>query len=165
MKKFVLLFLTLFLVAPAAAHTALVSSNPKSGAVLTELPPEIRLKFNENLLLVNDKNPNTIEVFNDSGELISGTTEVSGPEVFVPLTVADVSRGNFTVTYRVVSGDGHPIEGEYEFTVFDDVVTALPISEPGAEAGPNLLIRFIWVLLGLSVIGLAALLRFGKKVL
>ena len=164
MKKLVVLFLSLFLVAPASAHTALVSSNPEAGAVLTEAPSEIRLKFNENLLLVSDKNPNKIELFDSSGAVVSGVTSVSGPEVFATLN-EELASGNYRVSYRVVSGDGHPIEGEYEFTVDTGDVTAMPISEPEAEDGSNLVIRLIWVLLGLSVVGLAALLRFGKKVL
>ncbi|MFM7889523.1 MAG: copper resistance protein CopC [Actinomycetota bacterium] len=50
--------------APASAHTSLVSSVPSSGAVLNEVPAEVRIKFNEDLLLVDDKNPNRIEVLN-----------------------------------------------------------------------------------------------------
>ena len=164
MKKLVVLFLSLFLVAPASAHTALVSSNPEAGAVLTASPSEIRLKFNQNLLLVNDQNPNKIELFDSAGAVVSGVTSVSGSEAFTT-PIGKLGSGNYRVSYRVVSGDGHPIEGEYEFSVDSGVVTAMPISEPEAEDGTNLLIRLIWVLLGLSVVGVAALLRFGKKVL
>ena len=71
MKKLLVLLVSLFIVAPASAHTSLVSSIPSSGAVLNEVPAEVRIKFNEDLLLVDDKNPNRIEVINGVGQVVS----------------------------------------------------------------------------------------------
>ena len=85
MKKLFLIFFLLFLISPASAHTSLVSSLPESGAVLNEVPSEVRLKFNENLLLIEAKNPNRIEVINGIGQVVSGMTMVDGPETYTPL--------------------------------------------------------------------------------
>lgn len=161
MKKFLVLLLSLFFVAPASAHTSLVNLIPTSGAVLTEVPAEVRLKFNEKLLLVDDKNPNRIEVMNGVGQVISGMSVVEGPEIFTALDLSFEPSGEYLVKYRVVSADGHPIEGEYQFTVASPEVISAPVVEE-AEDGPNLLIRLIWVLLALSGVGILALLRLGK---
>lgn len=159
MKKLVVLLLSLFFIAPASAHTSLVSSNPESGAVSNEVPSEVRIKFNENLLLVDDKNPNRIEVVNGVGQVVSGMTMVEGPEIFTALDLSLEPSGEYSVSYRVVSADGHPVEGEYQFTVASPQVISAPVDESVENEG---IVRIIWVLLALSGVGILALLRLGK---
>jgi len=145
---------------PASAHTLLVDSNPEAGVTLEVSPTEVRLEFNEDLLLVGDENPNQVEVLDQSNALLSGKTLVDGPVAIVDLAPA---TGILTVRYRVVSADGHPVVGEYQFTVdAPRVISAPELSQPAPEDGPNLLIRLIWVLLVLSGIGSLALLRLRK---
>lgn len=159
MKKFLVLLLSLFFVAPASAHTSLVSSVPSSGAVLNEVPSEVRIKFNEELLLVDDKNPNRIEVINGDSQVVSGISVVEGPEIFTALDLRAEPSGEYLVKYRVVSADGHPIEGEYQFTVTSPEVISSPVEESEEDQG---IVRIIWVLLALSGVGILALLRLGK---
>ena len=154
-----LLVISLFLIAPASAHTSLVSSSPESGAVLSEVPAEVRLKFNESLLLVDSKNPNRIEVVNGIGQVVSGMTVVEGPEIFTALDLSLEPSGEYSVKYRVVSADGHPVEGEYQFTVASGEVISAPVEESAEDEG---IVRIIWVLLALSGVGILALLRLGK---
>ena len=161
MKKLFLILFLLFLISPASAHTSLVSSLPESGAVLNEVPSEVRLKFNEDLLLVDTKNPNRIEVINGIGQVVSGMTMVDGTEIYTPLDLSFEPSGEYTVKYRVVSADGHPIEGEYQFTVASpEVISAPVVDEP--EDGSNLLVRLAQTLLVLAGIGIFALLRLRK---
>ncbi|MBM3721615.1 MAG: copper resistance protein CopC [Actinobacteria bacterium] len=159
MKKLLVLLVSLFIVAPASAHTSLVSSVPESGAVLNEVPAEVRIKFNEDLLLVDDKNPNRIEVINGVGQVVSGMSVVEGPEIFTALDLSFEPSGEYLVKYRVVSADGHPIEGEYQFTVAAPEVISAPVEESKEDEG---IVRIIWVLLTLSGVGILALLRLGK---
>ncbi|MFM8782862.1 MAG: copper resistance protein CopC [Actinomycetota bacterium] len=159
MKKLLVLLVSLFVVAPASAHTSLVSSVPSSGAVLNEVPAEVRIKFNEDLLLVDDKNPNRIEVINGVGQVVSGMSVVEGPEIFTALDLSFEPSGEYLVKYRVVSADGHPIEGEYQFTVATPEVISAPVEESNEDEG---IVRIIWVLLALSGVGILALLRLGK---
>lgn len=159
MKKLLVLLVSLFIVAPASAHTSLVSSIPSSGAVLNEVPAEVRIKFNEDLLLVDDKNPNRIEVINGVGQVVSGMSVVEGPEIFTALDLSFEPSGEYLVKYRVVSADGHPIEGEYQFTVAAPEVISAPVEESKEDEG---IVRIIWVLLALSGVGILALLRLGK---
>ena len=161
MKKLFLILFLLFLISPASAHTSLVSSLPESGAVLNEVPSEVRLKFNEDLLLIDTKNPNRIEVINGVGQVVSGMIMVEGPEIYTPLDLSFEPSGEYTVKYRVVSADGHPIEGDYQFTVASpEVISAPDVDEP--EDGPNLLVRLAQTLLVLAGIGIFALLRLRK---
>ena len=159
MKKLLVLLVSLFIVAPASAHTSLVSSVPLSGAVLNEVPAEVRIKFNEDLLLVDDKNPNRIEVINGVGQVVSGMSVVEGPEIFTALDLSFEPSGEYLVKYRVVSADGHPIEGEYQFTIAAPEVISAPVEESKEDEG---IVRIIWVLLALSGVGILALLRLGK---
>ena len=142
-----ILFLSLAF--PAFGHSSLVSSTPAKDAVLTEFPTEISLTFNESLLEIGANNPNKVEVTNSMGDLLSGATTVAGPIITAPLQIT----GNdvYKVVYRVVSQDGHVIEGDYSFTVESEIATAVPISAPveeeiAAEDGPNLLVRSVMAL-------------------
>ena len=160
MRFFKLLLLVLvFGSATAYAHTSLVSSIPESGEVLTELPEEVRIKFNENLLLVDDKNPNRLEVIDPSGQVISTTARVAGPDLFANVDRLELAGGEYTVRYRVISADGHPVEGEYEFSVATPEVISAPVDSNETSNSDQGIVRLIWVLLALSGIGLLALLR------
>ena len=66
LRVFVALFFSVLLVPSASAHTQIVSSNPAVGATVAEFPSEVSLRFSENLLLIGDKNPNQLEVFDAS---------------------------------------------------------------------------------------------------
>jgi methionine-rich copper-binding protein CopC len=163
-KLFAALCLALFSVLSftpsTSAHSALVSANPVAGAELSETPAEVRLTFNESLLLLGNENPNKLEVLNSSGAVVSGEVSVSGPEIFVPINKEMAVSGEYSVSYRVVSADGHPIEGEYKFTVTGvEVISAPPIEV--AEDGPNLLVRLLFPLVLLGI-GAMVLLRLRK---
>ena len=163
MKRLIPLVITIALnftfVLSSHGHTAIVISSPQSGAVIQEVPAEVRIKFNEELLLVDDKNPNRIEVINGAGLVISGMSVVEGPEIFTALDLSAEPSGEYLVKYRVVSADGHPIEGEYQFTVASPEVISAPVDESKEDEG---IVRIIWVLLALSGVGILALLRLGK---
>jgi methionine-rich copper-binding protein CopC len=161
MKLFRFLSLVLaaiFLANPAFAHSSLVSATPEPNATLLEVPSEVRLEFNENLLLIGGANPNKVEIFDSSGNLVSGATTIEN-QFALALINSGTAPGNFTVKYRVVSGDGHPIEGEYQFAVATPEVISAPVEVEPAEDGPNLLIRAVWALLLISLVGTVALLR------
>ena len=101
----------------AEAHSTLVSSIPKSGTTLSAVPGLVTLTFNEKLLVIPGEHPNSLTVTNFSGQSITtGPLKVSGSKISISLK-SKKSAGKFTVAYRVVSADGHPISGKYFFTV------------------------------------------------
>ncbi|WP_159620922.1 copper resistance CopC family protein [Ruania rhizosphaerae] len=98
--------------APASAHSALISSDPEDGAVLDTPPTELVLTFNEDILEMGT----SIQVTGpDGAEAAEGDPVLNGPEVTQPLA-ADLAAGEYTMIWRVVSADGHPIDGELTFT-------------------------------------------------
>ena len=119
MKK-VRVILSLFLLlslntSTAFAHTELLSSDPASGSLVESWPTEISLTFNEDLMTVGDEKSNFLVVNNAVGDQISADDEVlTGSQIKVSLDPNTIT-GPVLVYYRVVSADGHPVEGEYTF--------------------------------------------------
>lgn len=106
------------LLAPAAsAHSRLISSNPKSGAVVKTLPKSVLLTFNEKLMVINKINPSKVTVTDSSGVQIDNKdSAVRAMTLLVSLKGAAKS-GKIRVKYHVVSEDGHPIDGTFTFTL------------------------------------------------
>ena len=158
MRRALWVVLIFLFIPPVSAHTSLVSANPAEKSIVAEAPLAISLMFNEDLLLLGDKNPNQVEVVDEARMKVSGEATVNGPIISAPLTIEN--PGRYNVSYRVASADGHIVTGEYHFTVASPEV--INTAEEPAEDGSNLLIRVIWGLLIISAIGLVALLRFRK---
>lgn len=118
---------------PAAAHNALVGSDPMADAVIAEAPKTITLTFNED---VQDFNP-LVAVTVGEATPIEITPNVAGPVVTASLSRLDIPATNgepvlWRIGYRVVSADGHPVSGIVNFSVGDGQA-AQPSSTPVAD--------------------------------
>lgn len=191
LRKLALFIIGLAITSMAAAysHSAFVSGTPGKNAVVEEIPSEIRIQFNEDLLLIGDENPNRIELFNPLNELISGKSSAAGPFAFAPVLDRTPTPGEYVVSYRIASADGHIVSGTYKFklaaekgesakpeassepqTISEEPVTTGELAQQDIvqedSHHDNFFIHhlehIIWVLLALSFIGLWALLRFRK---
>lgn len=112
-----------------AAHAKLVSISPKDGETVKEPPPRVLLTFNENVL----GEFSVVKVADASGALVSvGDPQVQGREVSQPLQ-AGLPQGGYTVTFRVVSADSHPVSGRSTFTIAQSA-TPPPASNTGAPS-------------------------------
>lgn len=97
---------------PAGAHAVLLGSDPADESVLGESPRAIVLRFSEPVSLVRDG----FSVFDARGERVAGGDPLSaGTEVSLP--VPTLSEGTYIVSWRVLSGDSHPISGSFLFSV------------------------------------------------
>jgi methionine-rich copper-binding protein CopC len=108
-----LLSLALLLVGsgPASAPASLVGSDPEDGATLTSAPTAITFTFSENV-----GNPAYISVTAPNGSKIA-VTDVRAVDNRITGTVADGDqKGRYTAAYRVVSADGHPVEGTIAYS-------------------------------------------------
>lgn len=100
---------------PAAAHDELVSTNPADGATLTEAPASLELTYSGDIMDVDGANQ--VRVTNAAGESVTdGDPDIDGKVVTQDLATA-AADGTYTVTWRVVSSDGHPIQGTFTYTV------------------------------------------------
>lgn len=117
--------------APALAHDALEGSSPASGATAATAPGEIRLDFSERPLGVGAE----VRVTDPSGTSWSdGSPEVVDRSLHQKLR-AGAPAGQYTVVWRVVSSDSHPIEGTFAYTVAQGSTT--PAAVPGASSSPS----------------------------
>ena len=111
-----MLFLLSVLMAPTAStHADLQVSTPEDGESLEIAPEEIRLTFSEELFeeLVE------ISILDAAGDLYS-TIEVEqtpppGTDVIFPWPT-QAPPGEYSIAYRVVSADGHPVTGTISFS-------------------------------------------------
>lgn len=100
---------------PAAAHDELVFTNPADGATLTEAPASLELTYSGDIMDVDGANQ--VRVTNAAGESVTdGTPDIDGKVVTQDLATA-AADDTYTVTWRVVSSDGHPIQGTFTYTV------------------------------------------------
>jgi len=119
---------------PAFSHATLVSTEPATGAVLSEAPSVVTLTFNE---LVQPTAARLITATGASIELALPTA--IGPDVTV-LMPEGIGEGTQVLSWRVVSSDGHPIGGTVVFSVGtvtgtgEGVVTSDPALRPAIWA-------------------------------
>lgn len=100
---------------PAAAHDDFVSSYPQANSTIDGSPDEITLTFSG--ALTDMEGASVIEVRDDQGATVAiDAPGISGTSITQHLAPTAVT-GLFTVRWKVVSADGHPISGEYTYTV------------------------------------------------
>jgi hypothetical protein len=105
---------------PAGAHAELESSDPQDGETLSSAPAAIRFVFGEEIL--PEGNAVTLTDVASDTRLEVGPVDVEGDTVSVAWPTASPA-GEFRAAYRVVSADGHPIDGTITFTVGQAVGT------------------------------------------
>ncbi|WP_432994326.1 copper resistance protein CopC [Dactylosporangium sp. CA-233914] len=111
---------------PASAHAVLTGSSPGPGAVVPALPAQIRLTFNEPVRVVPGRSQ---VVAPDGKRLNAGDPQPAHDGLTIRLRGTDGPTGTYVVSYRVISGDSHPVSGSFTFSV------GAP-SAPAAGAGP-----------------------------
>ncbi|MEV0645135.1 copper resistance CopC family protein [Phytomonospora sp. NPDC050363] len=122
--------------APAAAHAQLVSSDPEDGAVLDEAPETAVLEFSESI-----DAPSTQIALTDSTGAVIPTRPfvVEGMRVTIPLDLP--AGGIYTIGYRIVSEDGHRVDGSISFrseTASEGAsASPAPVSSDSAPAPTN----------------------------
>ena len=97
----------------AVAHDTLLESEPGHGEHVDDSPEEIVLTYDAHIL---DVSP-AIVLIGPDGEVEVGQPQVVGTQLLTEIPPLD--DGNYTVNWRVVSSDGHPISGTFEFAVGD----------------------------------------------
>ncbi|MER7133520.1 copper resistance CopC family protein [Streptosporangium saharense] len=101
----------LVLAAPAAlAHDQLRSSSPAKGASVAS-PERIELVFSARVHF-----PAVVLRRADNTQAPLNAPRTEGPKVTADVT-EPLTAGGYVIAWRVVSSDGHPIEGEIPFTV------------------------------------------------
>lgn len=110
---------------PALAHDRLKSSNPAKGAKVETLE-EVKLTFSATVRFPNVVVRSGDETHQDGKPAVDGS-------VVTQKVKGDLPPGAYVIAYRVVSSDGHPIEGEIPFTLLG---SAEPSPSP-SETSPS----------------------------
>src|SRR5690625_2940277 len=105
---------------PAFGHSVLLETNPEDGAQLPTAPAEVSLTFNED---ITDLGTEVVVETGDGHPVNDGDVVIEGPVVTQPLQ-QDLPEGSYTVIWRAVSADGHPISGELTFTAAEATTSA-----------------------------------------
>ncbi len=122
------------LAAPASAHASLIGTAPRPDQVLAAEPADVVLTFSDTV----DLKTATVQVLDPAGAALAlgvpARLGVDATTLRVTLPTG-LATGTRTVLYRVVSGDGHPIQGSFRFSVGVATASATPgalVSDSGA---------------------------------
>ncbi len=114
---------------PASAHATLVATTPADGARLDVAPDEVSLEFTEGVSV----GAGYVRVLGPGGERVdTGSPLEDGAIVIAPLR-SRLADASYTVSYRVVSEDAHPISGAYAFVVGDGELEAASTAAEGDD--------------------------------
>lgn len=122
----------------AWAHAELESSIPVKGSVISDLPAEISLTFGEELLEIGEEGVNTLELLSPQNEVLPlGPLKVEGEVLTAPIlsNTDDLESGTYTIKFRVVSADGHPVKGEIPFDL--NKAESAPATQNAPEDVPD----------------------------
>ncbi len=117
--------------APASAHTRLEGSDPADGASTATGPDSVTLRFNEDIRA--DFATLTV-VGPDGAQYQQGAVSTSGGRVSTAVAPLGPA-GAYRIGYRVISGDGHPVQGTVSFVLTAPGPAAAPA--PPAAAAPD----------------------------
>ncbi|WP_328223576.1 copper resistance protein CopC [Streptomyces sp. NBC_00104] len=116
----------------ASAHAALKGSDPVDGSVLDAAPREVTLRFTESVSLLEDSirvvDPENRAV--DTGRPGRAGGRADTARVTLPTGLDD---GTYTIAWRVVSADSHPISGALLFSIGEPSATSAVLPADLAE--------------------------------
>ena len=159
----------LFAAGPASAHDAAEASSPSDGATVATPPAEVSITFNQAPLGLGSQ----VRVSDPAGtDWADGKVEIVD-NVATQKLRESAPAGKYTVQWRVVSSDSHPIEGTFSFTAtagaagstaaapVPTVGTPQPGLTPAPEKAPDASEPFPWSLVVFAAVALGLLVALG----
>lgn len=129
---------------PAAAHTSLVAASPADGSTVRP-PSAIELTYADPVRFAG-----VVVLDSRGGHHESGRPRAVDAKVTERIA-GTLANGSYTVGWRAVAPDGHPVSGRYRFTVSGSA--ALGASSPVPRStGQGYRASWWWVGLGVMVL-------------
>ena len=148
---------------PASAHAALLETSPAEDEVLDAVPDSAELRFNEPVELIDG----AIRLFPSSGDVQTLEAQTRDHSVIVDLPRGKLPDGTYSLTYRIVSADGHPVGGAVTFHIGEESDSAPAPTTPDADSTPTSTETAVIILTVMQYLGLltfAGLLFFDAMV-
>lgn len=124
---------------PVSAHSAVRETTPGEGTVLKSAPKQVTMTFTESVGITDD----SLRVLSPENRRVNaGDTEhASGRSDSVRVPLDDgLADGTYTVAWRVVSADSHPISGAFTFSIGKPSETTAAVSaEPAVNSASGAL--------------------------
>ncbi|MCX5601252.1 copper resistance protein CopC/CopD [Streptomyces phaeochromogenes] len=120
---------------PASAHAALSDSNPADTSVLKTAPKQVTLAFTEAVSL-SDGSLRVLSPKNERADRGAPTHLGKKGNTARVMLREKLSEGTYTVSWRVVSADSHPISGAFTFSIGQESATTavVPTESPDDTA-------------------------------
>jgi copper transport protein len=146
----------------AGAHAGVIATSPGPAAVLEQPPDRVSVEFTEAV----DPKLGGMVVYDGRGARVdTGRLRQPAPDRLVLPIDADLADGSYIVTWRVVSADGHSVQGTWTFRVGDAGAAPEDLSAvaagllAGQETDPS--VAFAWGVVRWLVFAALALLVGG----
>lgn len=126
-------FAALLLAFPTAAfaHGGLKSSAPARDELVTKALREVRLEFSEKPELAFT----TVRIIGSAGGAVDlGQQTLTGNTLVVPLGTI-LSPGRYTVKWKTAGRDGHPVSGDFSFSVAPGTEGSAEVANGTAQEG------------------------------
>ncbi|SCK21771.1 copper transport protein [Streptomyces sp. WMMB 714] len=127
--------------APASAHAVQTGSSPTEGTVVDSAPREVRVTWSEEVSLSDG----AIRVLGPDGKRVdkNKVRVVGGSDVERAVSLkSDLPKGTYTVAWRAVSADSHPVAGAFTFSVGAPSATKADVGGGGGDSGTRLIDAF-----------------------
>jgi methionine-rich copper-binding protein CopC len=160
------------LATPALAHNSLIGSDPKDQATVDVGPQAVTLTFDQPVQ--DDAGANTIALIgpNNSDHWETGPAKVDSNVVSAPVGPLGPA-GQYSVNWRVLSADGHPVQGTVKFTLGKagtgsptpaDVLAKFSNAPAQGDSGGGVP-TWVWIVgaVVLLVLGVVFAMRMGGK--
>lgn len=167
LRVFLISIISIFaLVTPSQAHTEVVSVEPDANQTLTVLPLEVKLSLSEPVI----QEGTFASITSESGS-VEASIRIEEANIFISIP-QDLSGSSFSIAYKTVASDGHPLDGElvYQLAFVEEETTEevlvespMPIDAANLESTSN--ISWLqWLSLGASIgIAITFFLKMRKK--
>ncbi len=141
----------------ALAHNSLVSSSPADGETVSAAPSSVTLTFND---VVQNIGPLVAVVGPDGGHYEGSSITAQDNKVTAAVNPLGPA-GSYTVSYRIVSADGHPVEGTLVFTTSAAGTGKPNVATPDQQVASDAIPAWVWIVAAAVV--LAIVLGFGLR--
>ncbi|MFC4802035.1 copper resistance CopC/CopD family protein [Neobacillus sp. GCM10023253] len=102
-----------------SAHAYIVKSNPSENEVLKQSPQIVSIQFDETIQPIN----NSIQVFDKEGKRVDqkdGRINAKNSTILECGLKQNLPNGTYSIQWKIVSSDGHPIQGTISFQIGSD---------------------------------------------